>query len=308
MHFFHPDTFAYFKYLDFTFEGFFDSYYDQQHDRVESYYRLKEARETGEDQDNSTFDDNVFSDYETLFDGQDGDLIVSICADGGISPPFVYEQYFDWNFVYEEYFTEGKEYKLAPPFFFDLEGEFFYMPEQRVDQSGGNTSPLIYRLSSISFPEFVSALLWKIFSTKPSNLFSEEYYKINSWGSAFLAYFLNPHFFDTLCSLNVTFSAEELSSFQGILSVEMMFFKSAGLLGKYKDSVGASKFSCTLSKLLTVIGFDSEKALELAREYTCTEDNTELSSALSSESVCSLSHESVPSVPQPSIPLKRTFQ
>ncbi len=112
MHFFHPATLFYFKCSDFTFEYFFDRYYKQQHDHVESYYRLKKAIESGEDTDDSIFDDNEFSDYENLFDGQDGDLIVSICADGGIPPPFVYEQYFD------EEFMEGKEYKLAPPFFF----------------------------------------------------------------------------------------------------------------------------------------------------------------------------------------------
>ncbi len=126
MHFFHPITFSYFKYSDFTFEDFFESYYDQQHARVESYYRLKKALESGEDEDYSIFDDNEFSDYENLFDRRNDDLITSICDDGGIPPPFVYEQYFDQDLMGDEYFTEGKEYKLAPPFFFDLEGEFFY--------------------------------------------------------------------------------------------------------------------------------------------------------------------------------------
>ncbi len=204
------------------------------------------------------------------------------------------------------------------------------MAEKNVDQSSGK--PLIYRLSSISFPEFVSALLWKIFSSKPSKIFSSSKSKINSWGSAFLKYFLNPRFFYALCFLDVTFSAEELARFQSILSIEIRYFKSRGFLDKYKGSVGASNFSRTLSKLLTVIGFDSEKALELAREYTCTEDYTKLSWALRTESVSSVSPESVssvspesvslvapesvplvapesvPLVAQSSIPLKRTFQ
>lgn len=307
--------------LDFTFENYFNGYSTQQQDRL-NYYRvfkesmklaeekesitlaeeeesIKVAEEASDGEDEEFYNDNYnrdydelyeydeLSDYEEISDCEDGDLIPRLCKTGGLFPPF----------VSEEYLSKGKKYKVSAPYFFNVEGEFFYILDKKQitsnrDQSGNTPPTLICRLSSISFPEFLSAILWNIFSNRNK----PEVAKISSgkyvwgeyageWVEAFFRYFLDPCFFYTLSSLNLTFSSEEYSKLQFELGWVLGSSHFKALSSGYKDSARAPRFTVTLCKVLTVIGVDSDKARELSSEYTSTWDTHKFSQAVYSEAL-----------------------
>ena len=141
-----------------------------------------------------------------------------------ILPPFVGED----NWVYGE-----SAYELIPPFFFTLEDKYYFVPEQNnlppnkiadqrstidsIERINDQKIKFIYCLSALSFSEFISEMLWSFFSQEKRPKGVEAITQQNecfdgyswSWINTFLEIFLQPRFYDTLVSLDLTFSEEE---------------------------------------------------------------------------------------------------
>ena len=143
-------------------------------------------------------------------------------------------------------------------------------------------TPSVYKLSAISFTEFFSAILWNIFCNKnkpaEGELRVSEYQDTLSWISAFFEYSLNTHFYDTLLSLDLVFSAKNIAELRDELILKTYELQWSSR--DYKNSSDLiSQFNRSLIKVLTLLDYDSEIAQELANEYTSTWSVTGLKKA-----------------------------